>query len=213
MCLVKTSLAPFPGKSKSKRLISLLSNRMALIFQLISALGTGEILECRRPALPGPASACPPLGAARGGGSPSGSAAQGGAAGGRGGDTRGGRGRRGGRTPPWEASGQVWLRRRCQRGGDSRPHQPTPTPSRDPAPLRPRRPPSHSSPARSAPGPSPSPPRPPPAAPRSQRPGRPFRAAPAPCPLLGLRSRGPCLLRAGRPAYAAPLSGSERAPT
>jgi hypothetical protein len=49
--------------------------------------------------------------------------AQGGAAGAGGegrpervGDTRGGRGRRGGRTPPWEETGQVWLRRRVPAG-------------------------------------------------------------------------------------------------
>lgn len=36
-------------------------------------------------------------------------------------DTRGGRGRRGGRTPPWEETGQVWLGAGCQLGGDLRP--------------------------------------------------------------------------------------------
>lgn len=35
-------------------------------------------------------------------------------------DTRGGRGRRGGRTPPWEETGQVGPGAGCQRGGDSR---------------------------------------------------------------------------------------------
>lgn len=36
-------------------------------------------------------------------------------------DTRGGLGRRGGHTPPWEETGQVWLGAGCQLGGDSRP--------------------------------------------------------------------------------------------
>lgn len=36
-------------------------------------------------------------------------------------DTRGGRGRRGGRAPPWEEAGQVWLGAGCQLGGDLRP--------------------------------------------------------------------------------------------
>lgn len=77
------------------------------------------------------------------------------------GDTRGGGGgRRGGRTRPWEEAGQVWPGRLVPAGRRLAPPRPTPTPSRDPAPLSPRRPLSHSS--GPAPGssqsPSPSPP-------------------------------------------------------
>lgn len=63
--------------------------------------------------------------------------------GGRGGRAEG----RAGRTPPspGDEPARCGPGAGCQRGGDSRPRRPTPTPRRAPAPLRPRRPPSRSS--------------------------------------------------------------------
>lgn len=129
---------------------------------------------------------------------------------GRVGDTRGGAGRRGGRTPPWEETGQVWLRRPAPAGRRlappptntttrPRPGSSAPSPRCEPQlplPARPRRP----TPAR---------------LPRSQRPGRPQRrgatsrsfCVPSSAPAWGL-SREPLAL--SEPAGPRVRPGAER---